>query len=580
MAAPPPATPRPPADPVLGVADTRAAEFQHAIDGAIEAVLVSSPVWATFVGDHRFDDRFPDISKRGQDRAARVLSEHVDGLRVLAASAPERASAVEWGTDTPKLDAELLADHLQARVLSSERVRTLGRDPSILPSLVGAGMTSLVSHDYAPKSQRFRALVGRLEAVPSLAKIARRRIVKPTRPALENLAIITPGLVGNLREQLAKTPASALGGDPSLAGRVEKAAIQAADTLEAYAADVAATYPVEAATDDPIGPELWAELAKLKEGVGESPAEIRAMGEAELERLEGELQTLMKRTAKLGDSPAQYFARLGASAPEPEKLLAVYRDLNAGLEKWLKSTPFVTIPWDRLELEIVQTPPERRGVSFASMNVAGPLEQSLASAHFEVNIPEASMPVPKRDALRAFHAHGAIELISVHEALPGHYLQYLHLRQLRSKVRKLFRSATTGEGWAHYCEQAVLDAGYTGQDADVTRAFAIRMALQRAIRVIVDVGQNDGSLSMEEASKLLEKRAFLAPSSARMEARRALVAPVNMFTYTYGKLSIVRLKNQLQARDGDQFDLRAFHDRVISLGSVPIRRVAPLAFGL
>src|SRR6185295_6782506 len=107
-----------------------------------------------------------------------------------------------------------------------------------------------------------------------------------------------------------------------------------------------------------------------------------------------------------------------------------YRELNLRVEKWLKQTAFVSVPWEKLELQIVQTPPERRGLSLASMNVAGVLEPALASAHFEVNVPDDSMPKARRDALRAFHARGAIELISVHEAIPGHYLQALHNKNL------------------------------------------------------------------------------------------------------------------------------------------------------
>jgi uncharacterized protein (DUF885 family) len=301
------------------------------------------------------------------------------------------------------------------------------------------------------------------------------------------------------------------------------------------------------------------------------------MGETELARLDAELAALLPRIAKKGETPAKLFARLSADSPEPARLLDEYRELNARVEAWLKTSHFVTIPWEKVELRIVQTPPERRGISLASMNVAGPLEPSLASAHFEVNVPDDAMPKARRDSLRAFHARGALELISVHEAIPGHYLQALHNRRLSSRARKLFRSATTSEGWAHYCEVAVLDAGYVPKNPDVVRAFAIRMALQRAARVVVDVRANDGSFGMADAAKFLEEKAFLAPDAARLEARRAFVWPANMFTYTYGKLVILGLRSQLEAHSG--FDLAAFHDRLLSLGSVPVRTLAPVAFG-
>jgi uncharacterized protein (DUF885 family) len=147
-------------------------------------------------------------------------------------------------------------------------------------------------------------------------------------------------------------------------------------------------------------------------------------------------------------------------------------------------------------------------------------------------------------------------------------------------VRKIIWASTLGEGWAHYCEQAVLDAGYGGDDPERTRAFYIRMAMHRAVRMIVDVGENDGSLSFDDAAKLLEERALLPPEAARMEARRALVHPANMFSYTYGKLSILRMRQAVEARDKERFDLVRFHDRLLSVGAIPVRYVPKVAFGL
>jgi uncharacterized protein (DUF885 family) len=190
------------------------------------------------------------------------------------------------------------------------------------------------------------------------------------------------------------------------------------------------------------------------------------------------------------------------------------------------------------------------------------------------------MSQAQRDALRAFHTLGAIDLVSIHEALPGHYLQGLRLKEVRSTVRKVLWAATFGEGWAHYCEQAVLDAGYTGDEPERTKVFYLRMALQRAARVVVDVGENDGSISFEDGAKFLEEHALLSAEGARIEARRALVRPVNMFSYTYGKLAILRLRQAVQAREGRAFDLVRFHDRLLSVGTIPIGYVAKVAFGL
>jgi uncharacterized protein (DUF885 family) len=555
-----------------------AKDYRMLVEEALDYAFSASPVWATFSGDHRFDAELDEIDGAREAQKLEVFRRYATRLRLLAAAVPANADPQQWGTEYPRLDAEIVANQLEARVLVAESVSAPERDPSQVVSTIGGAVTSIVSHDYAPKPQRFTSLAARLERVPEYLATAEKRIRTPTRPALENLAIVAPGVAANLRSNIAKAPASELGGAP-LAERLSRASSAAADALDGYVKRVGERFPAEKASDSPVGPEIWAKLAQLKEGVVESAADVRRMGESELARLDAELAALLPRIAKKGEAPAKLFARLGADSPEPAFLLDEYRELNARVETWLRTSRFVTIPWEQVELRIVQTPPERRGISLASMNVAGPLEPSLASAHFEVNVPDDAMPKARRDSLRAFHARGALELISVHEAIPGHYLQALHNRRLASKARKLFRSATTSEGWAHYCEMAVLEAGYVPKNPDIVRAFAIRMALQRAARVVVDVRANDGSFSMADAAKFLEEKAFLAPDAARLEARRAFVWPANMFTYTYGKLVIVELRKKLEGRMGKDFDLAAFHDRLLSLGSVPVRAIGPVAFG-
>jgi hypothetical protein len=251
----------------------------------------------------------------------------------------------------------------------------------------------------------------------------------------------------------------------------------------------------------------------------------------------------------------------------------------SAVNEWLKGHPMVTVPWAKVNVAVVQVPPERRGLAFAAVNPSGPLEPRAEDANFEVNIPEKGMPEARKKALLAFHARGAVDLVTIHEAIPGHVLQILANRATTSKVRKVAWAATLGEGWAHYCEQAVLDGGFTGKDPVRTRAFYLRMALQRATRVVMDVGENDGSLSPDDAAKLLSEKAFLAPEAAKMESRRAVLWPANMFTYTYGKLAIIKLRERVRAKQGTSFDAIVFHDKLLSLGAIPLRHAAHASFG-
>jgi uncharacterized protein (DUF885 family) len=556
-----------------------AAKYRATIDEALEAMFVANPVWATRVGEHRFDEQWPDLSADAQAKIAADFHVRGEGLRAVAKSVPQVALVTDAGTDRPALDAEVLAERLEALSYQLSVLRALERDPSSALGVIGSGVTGLVDHDYAPKHTRMNALATRLSRVPALLTTARARLVKPSRAGLENLAIVAKGLSGMLRGAIANEAPKDVGDDAPLRDRLKKGATDAAAAIESYAAEVAKAYPVTAATDEPIGAEKWGNLARLGEGVTESPSEVRKMGEAELLRLQGELDALLAQSGKKGETRAAFYKRLESDTPEADKVLDAYRSANKGVEEWMHSHPFVTVPWDKAKLEIVPTPPHMRGISFASMNVAGMLEPVISDARFEVNAPEPSTPKERQAALLHFHAHGAIEMVSVHEAIPGHYLQYLFARQTPSKVRKITGASTFTEGWAHYCEQAILEAGYTGPDAARTRAFYLRMALQRAVRVVVDVAENDGSMTVEQGAKFLADNAMLAPEAAKIEARRAVVWPANMFSYTYGKLTILKLREEAKAREGAAFDLVKFHDRLLSVGFMPIKYVGAVAFG-
>jgi uncharacterized protein (DUF885 family) len=565
------------------------AAYRAVIDEAIDAMLASDPVRATWAGDHRFDAEWPDLTPEAEARIAMDFGARAGRLRSLADVVPEEVLAdqvTDAGTDRPALDARVLADRLDAQAFRRAELRRAEHDPSLGPETLGAGITTITAHDYAPLPKRMAALAARLEKAPAMLEVVRGRLVTCSRAGFENMGVVAGGVAKVLRGEIAAIDTARLGGDATLAKRLHDAALGAAAALDAYTADVRKRFE-HALDDTPLGADKWATLARLWEGVAEPPADVRKVGERELARLEAELDELIgagqsppRKGPRTPKERTAFFRKLEADAPPPDKVLDEYRKVNHGVEQWLHEHAFVTVPWDKVQLAIVQTPPEHRGTSFASMNPAGPLEPAISDAHFEVNIPEASMPDAQRKALSAFHARGAIDLVSIHEALPGHYLQFLWQKRSPSKVRKLVWASTLGEGWAHYCEQAVVEAGYVGDDATRTRAFFLRMGLQRAVRVIIDVGENDGSMTLDQGQGMLEEHAFLAPAAARMEARRGMVSPANMFAYTYGKVTIQRLRDAVKAKEGSSFDLVHFHDRLLAIGALPVRYMGKVAFGV
>jgi len=589
---PPPVPPPPPlVVPVAPVAPEPpkatwdSAGYRAAIDDAIGAMFAADPVYATHAGMHQYDAELLDLHAAADAKNAADWSARAAALRQLAAKVPADASPSEAGTDHPALDAVLLADRLDAWAFDASTFLPAEHDASYALQVLGQAISGLTDHEYAPKSTRMAALATRLGRVPEMLEVARGRLKQPSRASLENLAVVAKGFHGMLRGAAVAEWKKGLEGDAALQARVDKAAGDAAAAVDAYAAAVAKTFPLAAAKDTPIGAETWSKLARLHQGASESPAEIRAMGEHELARLQGELDALIAHASegKSGaakETRATFFARLEKETPPADGVLAEYRAAEQRVEAWMHDRPIATVPWEKFSLQVVPSPPEKRGVSLASLNSAGLLETTISDARLEVNEPEASMPPDRRAALLRFNALGAIDLVTAHEGVPGHYLQALFIRAVPSKVRKLTWAATFGEGWAHYCEQMAVENGYPAKDPIRMRAFYLRMALQRAARVVIDVAENDGSMSVADGAKFMVKNAMLAPQAATIEARRAVVWPAGMFTYTYGKLSILRMRDAVKAREGEGFDLRRFHDRLLSVGAMPVGMAGKVAFGL
>ncbi len=559
-----------------------AVAYRTAIDEALGAYFAANPANATQTGVHAFDDQLPDLSEAAQSKTAADFRTRADGLRAIAASVPKDAAPAEAGTDHPALDARLLADRLEDRAYILDTLRLEERDPSDVLNVIGAAILGLVDHDYAPKHDRMNALATRLARVPAMLDVARARVKAPSHAALENLAVVGKGLPAMLRGPGVVDWQKGLEADKPLQDRLAASAKTVATAIDVYVVAIGKAFPIATAKDEPIGAAKWSVLARLHEGVTDSPSAIRAMGEKEIVRLDEELDVLLaqenQKPGKPHETRKAFFDRLQKDTPKLDGVLDEYRASEKRVEAWMHEHPVVDVPWDKVQLVIAPTPPHARGLSFASMNAAGALD-AVSDARFQVTEPLETMPPAQRNGLLHFHALGAIDIVGVHEAIPGHYLQYLFIRDVPSKVRKVTWASTLGEGWAHYCEQMVIENGFGGSDPVRTHAFYLRMALQRAARVVIDVAENDGSMTLAEGAKFMEDNAMLAPEAAKIEARRAVVWPANMFTYTYGKLKIIAMREAVKAKEGSAFDLRKFHDRLLAVGGMPIGAARELAFG-
>jgi hypothetical protein len=278
-------------------------------------------------------------------------------------------------------------------------------------------------------------------------------------------------------------------------------------------------------------------------------------------------------------SVQQVIALVAADHPAPAALLDTFRARLDGLVEFIDQHQIATIP-STLRPVLHETPPFMRATTTASMDAPGPFEPGELQAFFDVTLPEASWDAGRTEEFMGMFNYPVITTTAIHEAYPGHYLQYLHVQHVDDRVRKLLWANSNAEGWAHYCEQMMLDEGYgkpgagaaDAREAALLRLGQLEDALLRDARFIVGIRLHTQRMPLEEAIGFFVSEGYQTRSTGEIETRRGTSDPTYLY-YTLGKLQIQKLRADVAAREGKDFRLRDFHDRFLQQGYPPIKIV-------
>jgi uncharacterized protein (DUF885 family) len=283
--------------------------------------------------------------------------------------------------------------------------------------------------------------------------------------------------------------------------------------------------------------------------------------------------------------PSAVLEELGENHPAPDQLQDAFRSTFDGLTAFIRAHHIVTIPSDVRPI-VEETPAFMRATTTASMDTPVAFEKHATEAYFNVTLPDASMrPAEVEGYMHGFNV-GTIISTAVHEAYPGHYVQFLWLPQAHSRVRKLLGANTDIEGWAHYTEQMMLDEGY-GQpgfgakderESKFLRLGQLQDALLRNARVIVGIQMHTGSMSYDEAVAFFQKEGYQSKENAVVETKRGTSDPTYLY-YTLGKLEIMKLREDVKKKQGAAFSLEKFHNDFLRQGFPPVKIVREAMLG-
>ena len=529
-----------------------------------EVYFRNNPTAGTQAGFHQYDTQLEDYSAAGVHRQAGELSAVLKQLEAIPADGLDRSVAD---------DRELLMNSIRSQLLSLETIRMWEKNPDIYPSGVTNSVFTSMERDFAPVDTRLRAAIARERLIPAVLAAGKQNLKNPPKIYTEIALDQIDGTVSFFQNDVPAAFAAATDAGTRAEFTQTNAAVIAA--LKDYAAWMKSDLLPRSNGSFAFGADTYRKKLLYDEMVDTPLDRLLAINDANMKANQAEFTRVAKEIDP-GKTPQQILDELKSIHPPPGHLLDAFRDSFTAQIAFIRQRHIITIPSDvRPVLE--ETPPFERATTQASMDPPGPFEQHSTRAYFNVTLPEKSWsPQRTEDYLQVFNV-GTIVSTSVHEAYPGHYVQFLWQDRFPSKVRKLTMAATNVEGWAHYCEQMMLDEGYDPPGTDARTAKMIRLgqlldALLRNARFNVAIRMHTMGMTTAQAEEFFVKEGYQQPEIARMETRRG-TADATYLYYTLGKLEILKLREDVKAKQGAAFQLGKFHDRFMVEGPMPIKLV-------
>lgn len=525
----------------------------------MEHLFATDPVYATALGHHATDHRLPAHDKDGRDRA-------VGGFTSLL----ERLEGVsEEGLEADdKLDLRILIHGAKAALFELEDERPWQYDPNFYIRQAGESVATLLKREFAPAATRFEAAVERIEGFPAYFKQAVHNLVRMPQPHVQVGLLQVDGLSQFLEETfLAQVDAQA----PALSERAKKAVDEATTALVAFEKHL------KQATHKPggewrLGDELYAEKLALAVGSGLTPSKLMDWAKSALKEQRGRMEEVARRMGAASVQDA--LAQLEVDRPSRDEMLDRCEAYCKELDVFLREHDLVTMP-DGSPLRIELTPEFNRGVPGASCDPPGVLEAHLPTFFYVTPIPESWSEEQTEDYLREYNAW-QLRILSIHEALPGHYVQLWHANRNGRLIPNALWNGAFAEGWAVYAEQFMLEAGV--HDDPRHELGQLKFWQRAVLNTMIDVGLHAQEMSEEEALRLLLEEGFQTKKVAEEKIRRAQVTSVQLSTYFVGWQQIVRLREEQKAARGASFDLKEFNDALLAHGTPPLPFVRELFF--
>ena len=536
------------------------------------------PVGATSLGDHRFDGQLDDVSAAARAKKVAYYKSVLAELDTIPVAQLSRANQVDY---------KLLRHELEGDLFRLEELQEWAWNPLRYTALCGGAVYSLVARDFAAVAERLGNVASRLEQFPRLLEQVRATLEPDRVPTIHaETAVKQNRGVLSVIKNMVEPDLDKL--DVEARKRLESAIDTARAAIETHQKWLVEEVLPKAKADFRIGAKLYDRKLGFSLGSPLTRQQVRERADSELVRVRAEMYELSKKVYKekhpyttFLKNPRDDFKQAIIRAaleiayqdmPQRGKIIEMAESSLEQINKFVREKDLITIPDD--PIEIIEMPEFQRGVSFAYCDSPGPLDVGQKTFYAVSPLPKDWNDKQVLSFLREYNTR-SVHNLTIHEAVPGHYLQLAHSNRYPSTLRAVLASGTFIEGWAVYTEQMMADEGYYGGDP-LMKLIALKWYLRGIANAIIDQAIHVDGMTRDEALKLMIEDTFQEEREAAAKWVRAQLTSAQLSTYFVGYQEHRDLRAEVEKLRGDQFDLKTYHDKVLSFGSPPSRNARAL----
>ena len=534
-----------------------------------------NPSEATQLGLHQYDSQLEDYSAANMQREMAALHAWQGKIEALDPNLLGQQ---------PAADRAILLNQIKSQLLQLEVIRGWEKNPDMYSSGITSSIFSFMERPYAPVNTRLQAAIAREKRMPAVFVAARANLKNPpaiyTQIALEQIGDLIHFFQHDVPEAFAAAD------DAKAKAEFAKSNAAVIEALQSYAAWIRTDLQPVSTGDFRYGAVTYAKALSYNEMVDTPLPQLLQIGLDDLHKNQADFARVAREIDPT-KTPQQELAELATMHPAPDHLLQAFHDRFASEIAFIHAKNIITIP-STAEPVLEETPPFMRATTQASMDPPGPFETHSTKALFNVTLPNPAWTGARVNEYMAAFNVGTIVSTSVHEAYPGHYVQFLYQPQFPSTIRKVIGANTYIEGWAHYCEQMMLDEGYNmpgvgtsaaagtkeaERESKLIRLGQLQDALLRDARFVVAIRMHTGvggAMNLDQATNFFVQEGYQARPIAEVETKRGTSDALYLY-YTLGKLEILKLRADVRAQEGAAFSLQGFHDALMRQGPAPLK---------